>query len=1036
MSLYHLVVLLLLCSTSGSNQLTCAKSSKPDSKTTKCTLSRPICYYSNSVSTFQVNLLQCGDIHPHPGPSDHQPSDSEHANPPYANIRMVKGLKIISLNICSLYAKIEELRLLVLESKPDIIALMETKLNDSICSSELNIPNYNLHRRDRTRNGGGVAIYVNNQLPYTLLAPTLPDTSESLWIKLSLTNTRPILLGAVYRSQIEKDFCETFKPILHNVLDPINKGRKIPCEIVCVGDFNYDQFKTNTTEWREVEKTMSSFKLQQIITKATRITKDSESCIDHIWTNRPDMYSSRDVMCCFLSDHKLIYTGRKNITIKRESKIIEARSFRKFNETNFVSDLNDINWDPVGTADSPDQGWDHFVGLFLPVCDKHAPVKKIKVSDQQPSWINDDYLDLRRQTQKAREIAEKSNSTADWKKARLLRNKLNHLRNKLKSSDLQEKLNENKSNSRGLWKTLKSVLPGKTISEIPAVKTEHGMVNDKQEVCNEINSFFSSIGEKLAEKFNHIDDECTELPTFEGENFTFESITEEEVFKCLESLDVKKATGLDGISSRLLKAGAAPLSTPLTMLFNNSISSGQVPQKWKLSRVTPLFKEGSRDDVNNYRPISVIPVVMKIFERLIHNQLYAFLSTHNLLSSHQSGFRPKHSTVTTLTDVTDYILKNIDAGHFVGGVFIDLKKAFDTVNHKILLKKLASFGIAGLELDWFKSYLSDRKQATKMGTTLSKSKGVSFGVPQGTILGPLLFTMYINDLPLTVSSETKITLYADDTAVFYASKDINEINAHMNVILERITSWMGVNKLTLNAKKTKAMLFCTSCFKKRSDELSLCMSGEQLETVDQCKYLGVILDQSLKWDAQIDQTCKKVSKYIGMMYRIRPLLATTHMNTIYKAIILPRLTYCDTVWGNCSSTLCTRIERLQNRAGRAILKVPVRTSSQLIRERLDWKSLSDLRYEHLCVLVYKCVAGFVPQYLQATFSSVKNYHSYKTRGSTQGNMALNLKPRTEAGRRTFLFRGAKAWNALDAQLKTPLPVSAATFKSLYRTTLT
>ena len=150
-----------------------------------------------------------------------------------------------------------------------------------------------------TRNGGGVAIYVNNQLPYTLLAPTLPDTSESLWIKLSLTNTRPILLGAVYRSQIEKDFCETFKPILHNVLDPINKGRKIPCEIVCVGDFNYDQFKTNTAEWREFEKTMSSFKLQQIITKATRIAKDSESCIDHIWTNRPDMYSSRDVMCFF-----------------------------------------------------------------------------------------------------------------------------------------------------------------------------------------------------------------------------------------------------------------------------------------------------------------------------------------------------------------------------------------------------------------------------------------------------------------------------------------------------------------------------------------------------------------------------------------------------------------------------------------------------------------------------------------------------------------------------------------------------------------
>ena len=777
---------------------------------------------------------------------------------------------------------------------------------------------------------------------------------------------------------------------------------------------------------------MSSFKLQQIITKATRIAKDSESCIDHIWTNRPDMYSSRDVMCCFLSDHRLIYTGRKNITIKRESKIIEARSFRKFNETNFESDLNDINWNPVGAADSPDEGWKQFVGLFLPVCDKHAPIKKIKVSDQQPSWITDDYLNLRRQTQKAREIAEKSNSTADWEKARVLRNKLNYLRNKLKSNDIQEKLNDNKNNPDGLWKTLKSILPGKTISEIPAVKTENGMVNDKQEVCNEINNFFCSIGETLAQKFDHIDDECNELPKYEGESFKFEPVTEEQVYKCLNSLDVKKATGLDGISSRLLKAGAGPLTSPLTMLFNNSISSGQVPQKWKLSRVTPLFKEGSRDDVNNYRPISVIPVVMKIFERLIHNQLYAFLTQQNLLSSHQSGFRSMHSTLTTLTDVTDYILKNIDdAGQIVGGVFIDLKKAFDTVNHAILLKKLTSFGIMGMELDWFKSYLSDREQATKIGTTLSKSKGVCFGVPQGTILGPLLFTMYINDLPLTVSSDTKITLYADDTAVFFASKDINEINAHLNAVLERITSWMEVNKLTLNAQKTKAMLFCTSYYNKKADELSLSMSGEHLEIVDQCKYLGVILDQNLKWDAQVNQTCKTVSKYIGMMYRIRQWLNTPQMNTIYKALILPRLTYCDAVWGNCSSTLCDRVERLQNRAGRAILKVPVRTPSYLIRERLKWKSLTNLRHDNLCLLVYKCVAGFVPQYLQTSFTFVKNTHQYSTRGSAQGNIALNFKPRTESGRRAFFFRGAKAWNSLDEKLKSPLPSSTKTFKSLY-----
>jgi len=483
------------------------------------------------------------------------------------------------------------------------------------------------------------------------------------------------LLGVIYRSQIEINFCETFSTVLHDLLEPLNKGRN-PCEIICVGDLNYDQFKTNKSDWKELEKTMGIFNMQQIITKPTRVTKDTSTCIDHIWTNRPHMYNNRDVAICNLSDHRLIYASRKSIKIQRETKIIEARSYRQFDENAFVTDLTDMCWDSVVLANSPDEGWDRFLELFLSVCDKHAPVKKIKISNQQPAWITDEYLDLRGQSQKAREKAEKSKSSDDWREAKLLRNKVNNLRNKLKANDLHQQINENRSDPRRLWQTLKTLLPGKSHSDIPAVKTESGMVNGEQEVANAMNMFFSTVGENLA-KIDTETEKCCSAPNSNVDStctFTFVPITEDQVFKSLASLDTRKATGLDGVSSRLIKAGAGPLTSPLTKLFNRSLSSGSIPQQWKMSRVTPLYKDGAHTEVNNYRPISVIPVVMKIFERLVHDQLYSHLSTNNLLSSNQSGFRPKHSTLTTLIDVTDYVLQNIDAGHLIGGIFIDLKK--------------------------------------------------------------------------------------------------------------------------------------------------------------------------------------------------------------------------------------------------------------------------------------------------------------------------------------------------------------------------
>jgi hypothetical protein len=420
---------------------------------------------------------------------------------------------------------------------------------------------------------------------------------------------------------------------------------------------------------------------------------------------------------------------------------------------------------------------------------------------------------------------------------------------------------------------------------------------------------------------------------------------------------------------------------------------------------------------------------MKLLEKLVHDQFNEYLTCHNMFSNKQSGFRPKHSTLTTLLEVSDYIIKNMDAGRLVGAVFLDLKKAFDTVCHPILINKLQSFGLMGLELDWFNSYLSDRKQITKVGTAISEVANVDYGVPQGSILGPLLFTLYINSLP-SVVSYSKINLYADDTAVFYAGKSVAEISEKLSSDMSDIATWMEGSRLTLNATKTKAMLFGSHYKLSKTAPLDVYIRDAPIETVQSFKYLGLHFDPTLSYNCHIDHISSSVSKYIGLFYRIRNYLSQESLIILYKSLILPRIDYCDVVWGNCNKILQDRIERLQIRTARAILRVPIRTSSVFLRAKLGWTTLDQRRNYHLNLTVYKCMAGLVPAALCNYFTTVADSHNIQTRSHTFGKIRP-IKPALEYGRRSFHYRGALAWNNLHNLITFPLPATTLSFKSKY-----
>ena len=385
--------------------------------------------------------------------------------------------------------------------------------------------------------------------------------------------------------------------------------------------------------------------------------------------------------------------------------------------------------------------------------------------------------------------------------------------------------------------------------------------------------------------------------------------------------------GVDGIPSRFLKACPLGFGRIVTSLINKSISEGTFPALWKRAIVTPIPKKKC-DALTDYRPISVLPVVSKILERVIHNQLTIHLLVNELLSDSQSGFRAGHSTQDVLLHVTEKWRQDIDEGRYVGAGFLDLKKAFDCVNHKILLEKALYYGIRGIEMKWLTSYLSERSQQVCLNGNLSESGDVTIGVPQGSILGPLLFVLYTNDMPRAILHSC-INMYADDTEIHYANKELSLVEKRLQEDLYALESWMSSNRLKFNVKKSCIMLVGTRQ-KLKDKSISVFLSGLQLEQVMHIKYLGLIIDSHLKWDEHINYVLKRVRNKLDSIGRLKPLPPRL-LTFLYLVYVLPIFDYCDIVWSPSTINKAMQLERLHHKVTRNLPTIKQRgfSSSQL-----------------------------------------------------------------------------------------------------------
>ena len=765
---------------------------------------------------------------------------------------------------------------------------------------------------------------------------------------------------------------------------------------------------------------MESFGLHQIVNMPTRVTDQSATLIDHIYSNTHANILTIAVPHLGLSDHFPVFVSRKtngSCDVKNTHYTISYRSFKNFDENKFIDDLKSTPWDIIKVFDDVNDIVETWSNLFCEIVDKHLPLRQHRVKrKQQPKWLTADIIDAF----KTRDRFKSLNNQEQYK---IWRNKVSKMIKASKTRQYSEIINENVNNPSSVWKLFKELGASKHYigSSIFSIKINDKTIDNPSEISTEFNKFFVSVASKIKEpvvpsNFDRLRTFCNEKLT-ENTSFSIPTLGHEKVEKYLKNIDITKATGVDTIGPRLLKLAAPYISESLTFICNQSIVKSVFPKKWKEGKVTPLHKNGAKDDTNNYRPISVLPVVSKLLEKHVHDSLMAYLFSNSLLHSTQSGFRPNHSCETSLLQMINKWLDAINSSQMIGMVMIDFRKAFDLVDHTLLLKKLKYYKISEETISWFSSYLLGRKQKVFVNNVLSESENIICGVPQGSILGPLLFLIFINDLPLEINN-VLTDLYADDTTLYYIDKSQACIEQQLQTALHKLSEWCKENGMLINTTKTKVMLITTPQRRVNLNNYNfhLTYTNEALSVVTCEKILGVFIDNNLTWTNHTDAVAKKIVSNLWLLSRIKTYLTTHQRVQFYKSYVQPHIDYCNTIWGGTSQRNLDRIYRLQKRACKIILDYKYENIADSMEE-LKILNIYERIYLKKAKFMFKISKSLTPKYINEMFQlRPLNNTLQSLRSSATINYVLP-RPHKELFKQSLIYSGPLIWNNLPDDLR-------------------
>ena len=709
-----------------------------------------------------------------------------------------------------------------------------------------------------------------------------------------------------------------------------------------------------------------------LITHPTRVFGRSATVIDHISTSyKHDSYRA-GILLIHLSDHMPVFNIR-NLDLKKPK--IEFVTVRKINNDtiqSFKSLLESAQWGSVHYENRPIHAYNLFFENLDGAFDMAFPVFKIKpsvVCCPLNPWMTAGLLRSRRQKDKLGAKKLRSPTVINvnrFKTFNLVYNKLIRI---AKRNYFDSKFKEFVRDIKKTWDTVREAIGTKKSNvKLPEYfNLGNCKIRDSKDIANGFNDFFSSIGSELAEQIITTNKDFRE---FMGsrivQEFVFSRVTPNTLLQVAQNLKPKSSWGPDNISSRLLKEILPIIATPLCYLYNLSFQTGYIPPRFKLAKVIPIYKSGNKHLFTNYRPISLLSSLSKLLEKIVVKQMYAFLYANNILYKHQYGFRKAHSTTHALLQFLYNIhhALNKDIPEFTLGIFLDLKKAFDTVDHHILIKKLDHYGFRGISNLWFQNYLAERYQYVSIEGTNSAKKEIKYGVPQGSVLGPLLFILFINDLSRASSFFT--ILFADDTALQLSSSNIVQLFEASNEELTKIANWFQCNKLTLNVSKTFYAIFRNKSMNLPSDEFTLQIGSEKIERIGSnmsqknLKYLGHVLDEHLNWTDHIRYVQNKVSTGNYLLARAKNFLPPSIRLTLYNSIIKPHLEYSILVWGGVGISKLKPLITIQKKAIRNVAGKPTNSHTSPLFFLHETLTFIDLFRFNCCIFMYKYSNNLLP----------------------------------------------------------------------------